>query len=99
MNVCHVISDVGRAPAALQVSAEQQTFRAAEAMIELHRVQSECVEANCVLPSVHYDCFVRMCLTLLPHDQLVLFQQQIEAFRQARQRNLQVQEIAQEQIN
>ncbi len=47
MDVCHMLSDVGRAPAALQLSAEQQTFRAAEAMIELHRVQSECVEANC----------------------------------------------------
>ncbi len=60
-------------------------------MIELHRVQSECVEANCGLPSVHYDGFVRMCLTLPPHDQLVLFHQQIEALRQARQRNLQKQ--------
>ncbi len=92
MDVPLMLSDVACAPAALQVSAEKQTLvRAAEAMIELHQVQSECVEANCGLPPVHYDGFIRMCLALPPHDQLRLFNQQIDALLQACQRNLQKQ--------
>jgi hypothetical protein len=50
MDVHHFLSEVGPDPAAIsaeQLSRERTSVLAAEAMIELHQVQSECVTANC----------------------------------------------------
>ncbi len=92
MDVRHMLCNFGRDPAALQASDEQQTMVwAAEAMVELQRVQLMCMEANCGLNTVYYEGFIRMCLALHVHDQLCLINQQIETLLQAWQRNLQKQ--------
>ncbi len=52
MDVHHILSEVGCDPAAIsaeQLSRKLTSIRAAEAMIELQQVQSECVTANCGL--------------------------------------------------
>ncbi len=51
-------------------------------MIELQRVQLECVEVNCELNTVYYEGFIRMCLALPVHEKLRLINQQIGGIQQ-----------------